>query len=204
MQNRLGSVPLAIILVVACALLRLAASLWPDFLPNCTPCVAMAFIAAVYLPHRWSWLLGLAAMLLAEPAFLRLNASSDGHMFSWMMFLTLGFYVVMGAMGVLVARYKSLAVLIGGPILGSILFYVAANTGVWWNSLSGPAAFAYPAGWAGWIQANTMGLPGYAPTWTFLRNGIVGDLIFSAILIAIFEPTLLRFSAGASKRAVRA
>jgi hypothetical protein len=204
MQTRLGSGPLAFLLVLGCALLRIAANLRPDLMPNFTPCVALAFIAAVYLPHRWSWLLGLAAVALSEAAFLRWNVESEGRMFSGMMLLTLGFYALLGGLGVLLARRKSLALLVGGPLLGSILFYLATNTACWWGSLHGPAAFAYAPGWTGWIQANTTGLPGYPPTWTFLRNGLLADLLFSALLIAIFEPARLGFPTSAPKRALRA
>ena len=43
---------------------------------------------------------------------------------------------------------------------------------------------------AGWWQANTVGLPGWQPTWTFLRNGVLGDLAFTFALVFAFEPRL--------------
>ncbi len=36
---------------------------------------------------------------------------------------------------------------------------------------------------AGFIQALTVGLPGYAPTWVFFRNSLVSDLAFTAVFV---------------------
>jgi hypothetical protein len=194
---------LALLLVLGCVLLRLASNLYPAVLPNFTPLVALAFVGAVYLPHRWSWLLGVAAILLSEAAFLNWNVSAGGRMFSPMMLVTLGFYALMGGLGVGLARYKSLVLLFAGPILGSIFFYLVTNTFCWWASFHAPVIMPYPVTWAGWVQANTEGLPGYLPTWAFLRNGIVGDVVFTLILLAIFEPSLLTRSAGVKTAPVR-
>ena len=35
----------------------------------------------------------------------------------------------------------------------------------------------------GLIQALSVGLPGYAPTWIFFRNSLVSDLIFTAVFV---------------------
>ena len=194
MNNRLSPGLLALLLVVACAFLRLLGNLHPALLPNFTPCIALSFVGAAYLPHRWSWLLGVAAILLSEFAFLHWNYQSEGHSISTMLLIALAFYALMGGLGTLLSRQSSLALLYGGPILGSILFYLLANTYSWWSSAVTPL-YAYPQTFAGWVQANTTGWPGYAPSWTFLRNGIAGDLVFTTLLIALFDPA--RFSPGA-------
>jgi hypothetical protein len=36
---------------------------------------------------------------------------------------------------------------------------------------------------AGWVQALTSGLPGFPPTWTFLRNSLLSDAGFSLLLV---------------------
>ena len=178
MKNQLSSWQLALLLLLACAILRMVADLNPGFLPGFTPLVALAFVGAIYLPHRWSWLVGVAAILVSEAAFLRLNVLSEGMMISSFLLLSLGFYAAMGGMGVLLASRKSLGLLFAGPILGSLVFYLAANTFCWWSSSHSGVLPAYAPNWGGWVQANTTGLPGYVPTWAFLRNGIAGDLVF--------------------------
>jgi len=200
MKNQFSSWQLALLLVLACAILRMVGNLDAHLLSGFTPCVALAFVGAVFLPHRWSWLVGVAAILVSEAAFLKWNVLSDGFMLSPFLLVSLGFYAAMGGMGVLLAQRKSLGLLFGGPVLGSIVFYVIANTFSWWSSFHWGVLPAYAPNFAGWIQANTVGLPGYVPAWTFLRNAIVGDLIFTIVLIAIFEPALLTRFSGKSIR----
>ena len=192
---------LALLLVVGCAVVRLVEGIHPEILAGATPCVAFAFVAGVYLPPRWSWMLGAAVILLSELAFLRWDFLSTGQWFSWMILISLAFYALMGGLGVLLPRRPSLALLFGGPVMGSILFYLGANTLSWWAS-AGSAVYGYPQTLAGWVQANTTGLPGYVPTWTFLRNGLVADVFFTAVLIAIFDSS--RFALpGRAKLAAR-
>jgi hypothetical protein len=192
---------LALLLVVGCALLRLLDNLRPGLLPGLTPCVALAFVGAAYLPHRWSWLLGVGAILLSELAFLKWNFLSEGRFFSPMPLLTLGFYALLGGAGVLLLRRPSLPALFGGPLLASLLFYLMANTFSW---LTPSPEFIYPQNFAGWLQANTTGWPGYPPTWLFLRNGLAADLFFTAVLIAIFDPARLMPASAAAARRTKA
>ena len=199
MKNRPGW--LALLLVLSCVLLRLLGNLRPGLLPGFTPCVAFAFVAAAYLPHRWSWLLGVAAILLSELAFLKWNFFSEGRFFSVMPLLTLGFYALLGGAGVLLPRRPSLPVLFGGPLLASFLFYLMANTFSW---LTPSAEFTYPQNFTGWFQANTTGWPGYPPTWLFLRNSLAADLFFTAVLIAIFDPARLQPALAAAARRAKA
>ena len=199
MNFRVHPVMVALMLVGAGAALRLLSNWNPWLLPGFTTLVALAFLGAVYLPHRWSWVLGIAAMLLSELAFLRWNYLSEGHFFSAMMLLTLGFYVLMGLAGTRLSSRAPLGLLFGGPLLGSILFYVLTNTYSWWSSAATPSLYVYPQTLAGWVQANTTGWPGYPPTWLFLRNALAGDLVFTALLIALFDPARFfsRRAAGA-------
>ena len=89
-------------------------------------------------------------------------------------------------------RHKSLSAKIIGATLAifrSVTFYVMANTLAWWSYSSARPWIRSPTplDFAGWWQANTVGLPGWQPTWTFLRNGLLGDLFFCGVLVAIFD-----------------
>ena len=55
---------------------------------------------------------------------------------------------------------------------------------------------------AGWLQSNTTGLPGYEPSWLFLRNGIAGDLFFGLVLLLVLDRALI-FGHAADKAAPR-
>jgi hypothetical protein len=204
MISRLSPGWVALLLVVAGAALRLLGNLNPALLPGFTPLVALSFVGAVYLPRRWSWLVGLGAMALSELAFLPWNYQSEGRFFSPMLLVTCAFYVLMGLAGISLSRRSSWALLFGGPIAGSILFYLVTNTFSWWLSATTPSLYVYPQNFGGWIQANTTGWPGYPPTWLFLRNALAGDVIFTALLVAFFDPERLALPSAAkvSRRAL--
>ena len=178
---------MALLLILGGGAIRLLENMHPAFYPGATPLVALAFIAAGYLPHRWSWLIGVAAVLVSEVAFLSWNYHSDGRFLSPVLIFSLGFYLIMGIFGLLLSSRPSFLALYGGPLLGSIAFYLLANTVSWWASRDS-SFYAYPQTWAGWVQANTTGLPGYPPAWIFLRNSLVGDLLFTTLLIMILDP----------------
>jgi hypothetical protein len=65
------------------------------------------------------------------------------------------------------------------------LFYFASNTLAWAHDPD------YAKSLAGWWQANTVGLPGYPPTWTFLRNALAGDMVFVVLLWLVLDRAFL-------------
>ena len=137
----------------------------------------------MYLPRAWGWLIGPAAMFITEIAFLPVNYRVEGSMFSAWTLGSMFFYALVGCLGILIARNKSLGKIAAGSIACSVIFYLAANTCAWWGN-SNPAIMpSYAPNLAGWWQANTVGLPGWNPTWTFLRNGVLGDLFFAFVLL---------------------
>ena len=103
---------------------------------------------------------------------------------------------------VLIARRKSLTKIISGSVGCSFVFYVATNTFSFWHDVVVHMTPGYPATLAGWWQANTVGLPGYTPAWTFLRNGMAGDLFFVFLLLLVLDRGLL-FGRASEKTAPR-
>ena len=180
----------ALALLIPCIAYRLLSSHWPEVVPNISPLVAVALVGAMYLPRTWGWLVGPVAMLVTDAAFLSANLRTEGSMFSWWTLFSLVFYALAGGLGVLLARNKSLLKIAGGSILCSVVFYVIANTFAWWGNSSPLVTPSYMPTFSGWWQANTVGLPGWQPTWTFLRNGVLGDLAFTFALVFAFEPRL--------------
>jgi hypothetical protein len=164
---------------------------FPEALPNISPMIAVALVGAMYLPRAWGWLIGPVVLLVTDAAFLATNERAVGHMFSWWTLIAFTFYACAGGLGVLIARNKSLVAVAAGSVLCSIVFYVLANTLAWWCDLAVTTSPSYAPTFAGWWQANTIGLPGWQPTWTFLRNGMLGDLFFCGVLLAIFDRQLL-------------
>jgi hypothetical protein len=193
MKREFSPLYLALILVLGCVTFRLLSSHFPEFIPNISPLMAVAYVGAMVLPRRWGWLVGPSTLVLTDVAFLRVNYLTDGSgsMLSWMTVLSLVIYAAAGGLGILILRRKSPAKIVGGSLACSLVFYVAANTFSWWHDVAVRMSPGYPATLAGWWQANTVGLPGYTPTWVFLRNGLAGDLFFVLLLLFVLDRGLL-------------
>jgi hypothetical protein len=64
----------------------------------------------------------------------------------------------------------------------SIFFYLVTNTIDWYFDAPVPLAIPlYAKTFAGWLQALTVGHPGFPPTYLFLRNTVLSDLLFSSL-----------------------
>jgi hypothetical protein len=83
------------------------------------------------------------------------------------------------------ARSSWLA-LLGGGVLGALLFYLITNTAAWFQNPE------YSKTLLGWIQALTTGLPGYPPTWTFFRNTLLSGGLFTGLFVGAMKLTAAR------------
>jgi len=72
--------------------------------------------------------------------------------------------------------------LLGGGLLGAILFYLITNTASWFFNPFGNAE--YTKNLAGWIIALTKGHAGFPSTWEFFRNTFLSGGIFTALFAA--------------------
>jgi hypothetical protein len=86
-----------------------------------------------------------------------------------------------------------------GRLVGCVFgFYLITNLCAW------AVDPAYAKSFSGAWQALTVGKPGYAPTWMFLRNNLGGNLLFGAVLIAVYGTERFRLRAAAPARKLAA
>ncbi len=199
----------ALVLLVVAVVLRLVGNHFVEALPNISPLMALAFVGAMYFPRTWGWLVGPSALLLTDVAFLGINKATDGsgQLFSvWTVaafLFAVALYAAASAFGIWIARHKSLGKILGGSVVCSLAFYVATNTYSWFfDSFIVHLPGGYAPTLAGWLQANTTGMPGYDPAWMFLRNAIAGDLFFALVLLLVLDRALI-FGHAADKAAPR-
>jgi hypothetical protein len=209
MKREFSPVQTAVVLLFVCVILRLVGNHFAEALPNVSPLMALAYVGAMYFPRRWGWLVGPAALLLTDAAFLEINYKTDGsgQLFSaWTVIAFLfsaALYAAASVFGMWIARRKSLVKILGGSVVCSVVFYVAANTYSWcYDSFVVHLSGGYAPTLAGWWQSNTTGLPGYDPAWLFLRNGAAGDLFFALVLLLVLDRALL-FGHSTAKAAPR-
>jgi hypothetical protein len=173
-----GSAVLAAILLFAGLFFRvLRVYLAPETLPNFSPLMAAALCGAVFIPGVAGLVISVVALLISDAL---LNLHYGAPLLSAQMLWTLPCYLIAVGFGwILRERGAGLWPILGGTLMASLLFYLVTNTGSWLGLA------AYPQNFAGWVQAMTTGLPGYPPTWSFLRNSLLGDLLFAALFVAL-------------------
>jgi len=155
-------------------MLVFAASRLPGMLPqNFSAAHALLFCAAFWLPGWMGWVLPLATIIVTD-ILLNLFHYSMPVMVpelvvNWMI---LALFVVLAKW---LARRRSYGRVFLGTLIGALLFYLVSNTVSW---LVNPV---YAKSIAGWVQALTVGLPGFPPTWLFGLKSLLGTGLFTGL-----------------------
>ena len=162
----------------------LAVCRWPGVLPpNFSPVYALAFCAGVYLPGRLAWWLPMGILLITDAV---LNIHYNVPILSSYMALNYAAYAALSALGRRFSARSSWLHLLGGGLLGALLFYLITNTSAWFNPAPGPfPQAAYPKTLLGWVQALTVGTSPWPPTWTFFRNTLLSGGLFTGLFASI-------------------
>ncbi len=134
--------------------------------PNMTPITAIAFTGSLYLGRKWAILLPILMLLLSDVLI---------GFYDWkILFSVYGSFVLIGLLSFVAARYRTLLP-VGLSIIGaSLIFFLITNGAVW--------AFSpwYEKSISGLLYSYELGLP-------FLRNMLVGDVLYTTALVAVFE-----------------
>ena len=169
-----------------------AVSRIPGVLPlNFSAAYAFAFCAGVYFPKKNSWWLPLL-VLLATDIGLNLYYSARGvEVWDAANLANLAFnYAAYAVLIFLGRRFKpqsSFTALLGGGLLGAILFYLITNTASWFfNPFHNPE---YAKTFSGWLLALTKGVSGFPSTWEFFRNTLSSGGLFTALFVAAAKLT---------------
>jgi len=146
-----------------------------DLLSNFSPWMALAFTGTLVFPRTlpwWIWPTLLLGMNFAVLGLKEASAPESLSIYAMYALAALFAHTLRGRLSVL----RSLL----GALVCSVAFYIVTNTTSWWVE-------SYSKDFTGWLQALTIGLPGYAPTWTFYTISMLSDLGFSALLLLAFN-----------------
>ena len=155
-------------------MLIFAVSRWPGMLPqNFSAAHALLFCAAFWLPGWMGWVLPLATIIVTD---ILLNVFAydvtvlDPRLVTNWMILALFVFLAKW-----LARRRSYGRVFLGTLFGALLFYLVSNSVSW---MVNPA---YTKTIAGWVQALTVGLPGFPPTWVFGLKTLLGTGLFTGL-----------------------
>ena len=161
----------------------LALTRWPGMMPqNFSAVYGLAFCAGAFFPPAMAWWVPLLT-LGATDALLNIYYATNGAgnwdrgLLAIAFFLAPNYlaYAALILLGKWISGRARFLVLLGGGILGAIVFYLITNTGAW---IQNPE---YPKTLAGWIQALTVGTPGWPHTWEFFRNTLISGGLFTGL-----------------------
>lgn len=138
---------------------------------NFTAIGAIALFGGLYLPKKWAVIGPLTVMFISD-LFI--------GFYTWQVNLSvyLGF-ILMGIIGLWVRKNKKFSTVLGGTILGSIIFFLITNFAVW---IFGTM---YVHNFSGLMQSYYMALP-------FFRNSLLADLFYVGILVGGYELIILK------------
>jgi hypothetical protein len=160
---------LPLVLMVVFALTR-----WPGLMPqNFSAVYGLVFCAGVYFAPGQRWIMPLGTLLVTD---LILNIFYyHTAPFNWYMAVNYSVYVVLIWIGKNFGSKAAWWRLVFGGLFGSLVFYFLTNTASW---LQNPE---YQKNLFGWIQALTVGTPGYPHTWEFFRNTLLSGGLFTGL-----------------------
>jgi hypothetical protein len=168
---------LPVLLMLVFALSRI-----PGVLPqNFSAAYALAFCGGLYFTGAMAWWLPLGT-LLATDILLNVFYYHEPVFSVYMLIKTLSF-VALVALGRLFSPRANFFKLLGGGLLGALLFYFITNTASWLNNPE------YAKTLAGWLKALTTGLPGYPSTWEFFRNTLLSGGLFTGLFVGAMKAT---------------
>lgn len=150
----------------------------PDWFVNFSPMAALILCGAACLPRRMAIIVPFASLLVTD--FL-LNFHYGASLINADFIAKNLAFAAVATFGWQFRAQPRAKVLIPTALGASIFFYLVTNS-VSWMTCDG-----YTKNIGGWAQALTTGLPSFQPSWMFLRNQLVSDLVFSVLFLAFIR-----------------
>jgi hypothetical protein len=150
---------------------------------NFSPLAAIFLCSGVFLPNKRAVLWPALGLLVSD---ILINAHFKVPLLDTRMipgYFSFGVIFLLGTWLRDHLRHRTFWI-IGAAVFSSLLFYLVTNTVDWY--FDAPIPFSvplYPKTFAGWVQALTVGHPGFPPTYLFLRNTLVSDLLFTSLFL---------------------
>ena len=132
---------------------------------NFTPVAAIALFGGVYFDKKFAIIVPISALIISD-YFLGFYSE---------IFWVYGSFAIVGFLGMWLKNHKSVPMIAGTTLLGSILFFIITNFGVWVS-----AHDTYAMNLNGLIACYVAAIP-------FFRNSLAGDLFYVGVLFGVYE-----------------
>ena len=139
--------------------------------PNATPITAVTIAARKYVGRTWAFVIPLAAMVISDAVI---------GFYNWKIMLSVySSFVFIACASKFAKRYGNPASLMLLAVVSSLIFFLVTNFTVW---IFSPW---YAKSISGLLYCYELGIP-------FLRNMLVGDVAYTALLVGAFELAQMR------------
>ena len=140
---------------------------------NFSPVLAIFLISGAFLKGKASWATPMVAVLVSD---LLINPSYGASLLEPFSLITILSYGIIFALGKkVIAKTGVLKFSFGYGLCSALVFHALTCGFAWWINPF------YAKNAPGFIQALTLGEPGYAPAYLFLRNSIMSTIFFSVL-----------------------
>jgi len=126
----------------------------------------LALFAGSYFSSGWSLALPVASVVLSDMVL----GFHDVVAFTW------GGFLLTGLIGWRLGRFPGARRVLGASLLGSVVFFLLTNFGVWWL---GDGGTMYPKTVQGLWECYAAALP-------FFRTSLLGDVVYSAAIFGLY------------------
>ncbi len=171
-------------------LVLVALSRWPGlFPPSFSVVYALAFCGGVYFAGTLAWWLPLGTLMLTDVALNFYYQSKGYDVWTWavvkyQLVNYIGYVLIIGLGRRLKPQSKFLT-LLGGGVLGALLFYLVTNTASWLlNPFQNPE---YTKTFSGWLIALVKGTGGWPQAWEFFRNTLFSGGLFTGLFVGAMQ-----------------
>ncbi|MCP4848385.1 MAG: hypothetical protein GY899_10615 [Verrucomicrobiaceae bacterium] len=146
---------------------------------NISPMASLALCGGMFFPRHLGAGLTFGAFIISD---ILLNLHYNQPLVNPYSIILLLVFSLLFMGGHFLRNRRTALVLLGAGIGGTLLFYLVTNTAAYFY------ATAYERGFSGWLQALTVGLPGYPPTWVFGLRSLSGNLVFALAFYLVMRP----------------
>jgi hypothetical protein len=167
-----------------------ALSRWPGlFPPSFSVVYALVFCAGVYFSKSMAWWLPLVILVGTDVALNFYYQAKGYEVWTWSVikYQLVNYVAYVGIIG-LGRRFKPQSKffsLLGGGILGALIFFLVTNTASWLlNPFQNPE---YTKTLWGWLIALVKGTNGWPQTWEFFRNTLLSGGLFTGLLVGAMK-----------------
>ena len=181
-----GKIILPLALMLVFALSRV-----PGMLPqNFSAAYALVFCAGVYFSGRLAWWLPLGTLLVTDiglDLYYKFYLGWDVFDPPTIRYQLINYfaYICLICLGRRFKPQSHFISLLGGGVLGAMLFYLITNTASWlFNPFHNSE---YTRNFLGWLTALTKGTAGWPETWQFFRNTLLSGGIFTGLFVGAME-----------------